>query len=48
MNLSDYNTLAGSFNPIGYGGATAVPEPASLVLLSLGVVLVLSRRRGGH
>jgi hypothetical protein len=48
VNLSDYNTLAGSFNPIGYGGATAVPEPASLVLLSLGVVLVLSRRRGGH
>ncbi|MBP61543.1 MAG: hypothetical protein CMJ62_08450, partial [Planctomycetaceae bacterium] len=36
---SDYNTLAGSFNPIGYGGATAVPEPASLVLFVLGLIL---------
>ena len=45
VDLSDYNTLAGSFNPVGYSGAAAVPEPVSLVLFSLGTVLVLSRRR---
>ncbi len=48
VDLSDYNTLAGSFTPTGYGGAAAVPEPVSLVLLSLGGLLVLSRRRGGQ
>ena len=48
VNLSDYNTLAVSFNPLGYAGAAAVPEPVSLVLLSLGGVLVLFRRPGGH
>ena len=45
VNLSDYNTLAGSFKPTGYAGATTVPEPMSLVLYSLGTVLVLFRRR---
>jgi hypothetical protein len=48
VDLSDYNTLAGSFTPTGYGGAAAVPEPVSLVLLSLGGVLVLFRRWGGQ
>ena len=48
VNLSDYNTLAGSFNPLGYAAAAAVPEPVSLVLLSLGGLLVLFRRPGGH
>ena len=46
VDLSDYNALAGSFDPTGYGGAVAVPEPVSLILLSVGGVLVLSRRRG--
>ena len=48
VDLSDYNTLAGSFNPLGYAAAAAVPEPVSLVLLSLGGLLVLFRRPGGH
>ena len=38
VDLSDYNSLASNFNPLGYGTA-AVPEPAAALLALLALLL---------
>jgi uncharacterized protein YjbI with pentapeptide repeats len=42
VNLADYTVWADRF---GYGTTMAVPEPATLTLMSLGLVALLRRRR---
>ena len=44
IDLSDYNSLASNFRPLGYGIA-AVPEPATALLAVLAMLLVSSSDR---
>jgi hypothetical protein len=43
VNFGDFQKLLDYWNPAGYG--TSVPEPATLVLLGLGVLAMLRRRK---
>lgn len=48
IDLTDYSQLAVSFAPLGYGVATAVPEPETWVILSLGLVALTLLRGSRH
>ena len=43
VDITDFNFLAANFAPDGYG-ASAVPEPSSLLLALLGLMLLAGAR----
>ena len=43
IDITDFNFLASNFAPDGYG-ASAVPEPSSLLLALLGLILLAGAR----
>ena len=43
VDITDFNFLASNFAPDGYG-ASAVPEPSSLLLTLLGLMLLAGAR----
>ena len=48
IDLSDYNALSRNFSPIGYGAASAVPEPSTMMLslfALLSLVSVVARHK---
>ena len=45
IDITDFNFLATNFTPVGYGGSTtSIPEPAELLLVVTGLVLLTMQR----